>query len=48
VREVAKRLVVSTATVYVLIDRGKIAHLRVSNAVRVRPADLEAFIGGEE
>ena len=44
VREVAERLAVCTATVYALCERGEIRHLRVSNAIRVHPDDLEAFI----
>ncbi|MHB8419120.1 MAG: helix-turn-helix domain-containing protein [Myxococcales bacterium] len=44
VREVAARLHVSTATVYALADRGELAHVRVSNAIRVDPVDLAAFI----
>jgi excisionase family DNA binding protein len=44
VRQVADRLRVSTATVYSLCERGEIPHLRVSNAIRVAPADLDRFI----
>ncbi len=44
VREVAERLAVSTATVYALVERGELPHVRVSNAIRVAPADLAAFI----
>ena len=44
VREVARQLGLSTATVYKLCERGELAHARVSNAVRVAPGDLEAFI----
>lgn len=44
VREVAQRLKVSRATVYSLVARGKLPHVRVSNAIRFRRADLEAFI----
>ena len=44
VREVASRLRVSTATVYRLCDRGELIHIRVSNAIRVPPADLEAYL----
>jgi excisionase family DNA binding protein len=43
VRDVADRLRVSTATVYALCDRGELPHLRVSNAIRMRVEDLEAF-----
>ena len=35
VREVAAALRVCTATVYDMIDRGKLEHVRVSNAIRV-------------
>jgi excisionase family DNA binding protein len=35
------------ATVYALVERGEIRHLRVSNAMRVHPDDLEAFIAGK-
>jgi excisionase family DNA binding protein len=44
VRDVADRLRVSRATVYALCDRGALPHLRVSNAIRLRGEDLEAFI----
>jgi len=44
VREVARILAVSTATVYALADRGELAHVRVLNAIRVTPADLAQFI----
>jgi excisionase family DNA binding protein len=46
VREVAAALQVSTATVYALCERGELPHLRVSNAIRVTPADLAAFVTG--
>ncbi len=44
VREVAERLRLSTATVYKLCASGKLPHVRVSNAVRVRVADLAVFM----
>jgi excisionase family DNA binding protein len=43
-REVARRLGVSTATVYALCDRGELAHVRVANAIRIAPADFEEFV----
>ena len=46
VREVARLLKVSTATVYKLILRGDLPHLRVSNAIRVAQEDLYALISG--
>jgi excisionase family DNA binding protein len=48
VKDVAKRLGVCKATVYRLCEEGKLGHVRVSNAVRVRPADLERFLGETE
>jgi len=44
VAQVAARLRVSNATVYGLVERGALAHVRVSNAIRVAPADLAAFV----
>jgi len=44
VREVAGRLAVSTATIYALCERGQIRHVRISNAIRVELAEVEAFI----
>ena len=44
VRDVARILAVSTATVYALVDRGELPHVRVLNAIRVAPADLQHFI----
>ena len=41
VKEIAQHLKVCTATVYKLVDRGVLPHLRVLNAVRVRRGDLE-------
>jgi excisionase family DNA binding protein len=35
VREVARALRVCTATVYDIVERGELAHVRVSNAIRV-------------
>jgi excisionase family DNA binding protein len=44
VREVAALLGVCAATVYGLCAEGRIAHVRVSNAIRVAEEDLAAFI----
>ena len=44
VRAVAARLGVSTATVYKLVAWGDLPHLRVSNAIRVIPDDLQSFL----
>ena len=44
VREVAAQLGVSTATVYALVQRGELAHVRVSNAIRITPAALAAYL----
>lgn len=42
VREVASRLGVCTSTVYKLCAEGRLAHVRISNAIRVRPEVLSA------
>src|SRR4030095_2003697 len=42
-KALAARLRVSRATVYALCDRGELPHRRVSNAIRLRVEDLEAF-----
>ena len=44
VREVAVQLGVCPATVYGLCARGELPHVRVSNAIRIRPTDLEALL----
>jgi excisionase family DNA binding protein len=44
VRDVAAQLGVCGATVYRLVAEGQLAHLRVLNAIRVAPRDLEAFV----
>ena len=47
VREASERLAVSTATVYTLCERGELPHVRVSNAIRITPADLVAILAGQ-
>jgi excisionase family DNA binding protein len=44
VKQVAARLGICAATVYTLTERGELPHVRISNAIRFEPADLEAFI----
>jgi excisionase family DNA binding protein len=44
VREVAKLLNVATSTVYKLCAEGKLAHVRVSNAIRVHPSTVNAWL----
>ena len=43
-REVAAFLRVSTRTVYALCDEGKLAHVRIANAIRVESAALAALV----
>jgi excisionase family DNA binding protein len=47
VREVATRLGVCKATVYALVERGELPCVRISNAIRVAPADLADFISSK-
>jgi excisionase family DNA binding protein len=44
VREVALQLGVCSATVYELCAKGCLPHVRVLNAIRVAPGELERFI----
>jgi excisionase family DNA binding protein len=44
VREVAEHLALSTATVYAMIERGELAHARVSNSIRITPAELDRYL----
>lgn len=47
VRQVAEQLGVSAATVYAIVERGELPHVRVSsNAIRISRVDLAAFIAG--
>ena len=44
VREVAEHLGVATYTVYRLCERGELAHVRISNAIRITPRALQDYI----
>lgn len=48
VRQVAERIGVSAPLVYRAIERGELAHVRVSNAIRVAPADLDAYVARQK
>jgi excisionase family DNA binding protein len=45
VREVAESLRVSSMTVYRLIKSGELACTRVGKGYRIRPADLDRYLG---
>jgi excisionase family DNA binding protein len=47
VAEVAEQLGVSTATVYGLCAAGDLPHVRIVDAIRIRPGDLAAFVDGQ-
>jgi excisionase family DNA binding protein len=47
VKQVAKQLGVSTATVYGLCADGRLAHVRILNVIRVAPVDLAAFVASQ-
>ena len=44
INEVAQILHVSRSLVYLLVQRGEIATVRLGNALRVHPEDLEAYV----
>jgi excisionase family DNA binding protein len=46
VREVADRLRVCTATVYALVRRGELEHVRVSNCIRIAESSLARLLAG--
>jgi len=46
VKEAARVLRISTATVYRLVAEGRIAHARVSNAIRISEKELVALLHG--
>jgi excisionase family DNA binding protein len=46
VMEAASRLGVSTSTIYAMCARGKLAHIRAGNVIRIAPGDLQALRKG--
>ncbi len=44
VRQVASRLDISPRSVYALCKTGKLGYVRILNVIRIRRADLEAFL----
>jgi len=42
--DVAEQLGVSTATVYKICKSGDLPHIRIVDAIRVRPTDLAEFV----
>ncbi len=44
VKQVAKRLSVTTASVYGLCAAGRLPHVRILNVIRIAASDLAAFI----
>jgi excisionase family DNA binding protein len=44
VREIAKFLSVSAPIVYRLCERGELAHVRISNAIRIPPQALIDYV----
>jgi excisionase family DNA binding protein len=45
IEEVARQLAVSRSMAWKLIAAGELRAVRIGRAVRVRPTDLEAFLG---
>ena len=46
IEDVADRLAVSRSMAWKLIAYGQLPSVRIGRAVRVRPADLEAYVAG--
>ncbi len=46
IEDVADRLAVSRSMTWKLIAHGQLRSVRIGRAVRVRPADLEAYVAG--
>lgn len=47
-REAAQAIGVSERTIFNAIKAGRLKACRVGRLVRIRPADLERFVGGEQ
>jgi len=45
VREVARALRIATSTVYKLCTEGKLAHVRISNAIRIPATEVHRLVG---
>jgi excisionase family DNA binding protein len=45
VRDVAERLRVCTATVYALVKRGGLEHVRVANCIRIAERSFARLVG---
>ena len=43
-QDVAAALNMGLSTVYLLVERGELASIRIGRSVRIRPEDLEKFI----
>jgi excisionase family DNA binding protein len=48
IEDVADRLSVSRSMAWKLIATGELRSIRIGRAVRIRPADLEAFLDSAE
>ena len=46
IEDVAERLAVSRSMAWKLIAHGQLRSVRIGRAVRVRPADLDAYVAG--
>ena len=45
--EVSEVLQIGLSTVYLLLQRGELASVRIGRCVRIRPPDLDEFIESE-
>ena len=46
IEDVARQLAISRSMAWKLVTYGQLRSVRIGRAVRVRPADLEAFVEG--